>query len=73
MIDYWFLEKCICFFVLPGIEFCDKLEDIMKYIENPTQQGTYVVQKYIGKFSYCIYRVLSVMLYVVSIKCLLIS
>ncbi|ELU12186.1 hypothetical protein CAPTEDRAFT_123349, partial [Capitella teleta] len=32
-----------------GIEFCDRLEDIMKYVNNSTQSGNYVMQKYIER------------------------
>ena len=33
---------------LAGIEFVSRLEDLMKYINNATTAGTYVMQKYIG-------------------------
>lgn len=32
-----------------GIEFCNNLEDMLKYIDNTTLAGNYVVQKYIGR------------------------
>ena len=37
------------FHFLTGIEFADTLDGILKYISNSTTQGTYVLQKYIGK------------------------
>ncbi len=36
---------CVFF---PGIEFCEKLDAILKYANNSTTQGNYIVQKYIG-------------------------
>ena len=35
--------------VISGISFCDRLDDIMKYTDNTTLQGNYIVQKYIGE------------------------
>ena len=32
-----------------GIEFCEKLDEILKYVDNATTQGTYVAQKYIER------------------------
>ena len=37
-----------------GIDFCYKLEDLLKYCNNSTTAGTYVVQKYIGKLDWTI-------------------
>ena len=34
-----------------GIEFCNNLDDIMKYMTNSNVTNNYVIQKYIGKLS----------------------